>query len=111
MNKYFNFSGTASRSEYWGVYILSIVLGMLFMTVGTGLLLTNNAAMLALGGLIFLAVVVGIIWVYLATAVRRCRNAGINPWWSAATFLPYVGVIVGIVIGCIPTTQAVTVDQ
>ena len=36
---------------------------------------------------------VGLIWLQFATDVRSCREAGINSFWSATVFLPYLAVI------------------
>lgn len=102
--KYSNFERTATRSEYWGVtlsifglsILLAIVTSILMLAGWFGLIVAIPAL---LGGLILLT------WVSIATIVARCRDAGINPWFTAACFIPYIGTIVMIVIGCLASKK------
>lgn len=102
--KYSNFGRCATRSEYWGVTLsifgLSILLAIvssIFMLAGWFGLIVAIPALL--GGLVLLT------WVSIATIVARCRDAGINPWFTAACFIPYIGTIVMIVIGCLASKK------
>jgi uncharacterized membrane protein YhaH (DUF805 family) len=83
--KYFAFDGKASRSEYWGVSLICYVL--------------------ALPALFFAGILGGlaIVWTLLSTTARRCRDAGINPWFSATILIPWIAVIAVIVFGCLKT--------
>lgn len=101
MDKYFKFDGLATRSEYWGVQLVGLGLLLVLMLV-SGILLSFAAIV---GIILILAVVVSYIWVVLATTVRRCRDAGINPWWTASTLIPYIGFIPWIVIGVLSTVK------
>lgn len=102
--KYSSFERTATRSEYWGVLLslfgLSIVLALvslMFMAAGWFGAIVGVPALL-----------VGMIlgtWVSIATTVARCRDAGINPWFTAACFIPYIGTVVMIVIGCLKSKE------
>lgn len=102
--KYFSFNGFATRSEYWGVQVVSIP-GCAFASVIAGLAVDTGAS--AFVGFSMIAVIVAWVVVLLATAVRRCRDAGINPWWAASLFIPYVSIVPWIVIGCLQTDPAV----
>ena len=84
---YFSFEGKANRSEYWGISIISYVLALpaLFFA---GIL----------GGLL-------IIWTLLSTTARRCRDAGINPWFSATILFPWLAIVAVIVFGCLKTEK------
>jgi uncharacterized membrane protein YhaH (DUF805 family) len=100
VQQYFSFKLTATRSEYWAVQIIGffvfaavILLGMLFTVV----------QLFFFTAVIYLAAIVGYVWLFIATSVRRCRDAGISPWWTLATVIPYVGFVVWIVIGCLGT--------
>lgn len=102
MEKYFKFDGTSTRSEYWGVNIVGGICAFILaffgvIIVGTG----SNGFAVAVGAAILLATFGAAIWLSVATAVRRCRDAGLNPWWAAATCIPYLGWIVFIVLGCL----------
>lgn len=102
LKKYSAVSGNATRSEYWGVlfitWALSIALSVLSLAiVESGTALAVIVALLLLAGIIFL------FWISLATTIRRCRDAGINPWFILLMLIPYVGFVVAIVFGCLPT--------
>ena len=107
MEKYFKFEGVATRSEYWGVMIIATLLAFVFGLFGGFALGFGGSAGSTLGaifgGLVLLATIVVSAWVSIATCVRRCRDAGINVWWTLGAFVPYVGWIVAIVIGCLKT--------
>ena len=106
MTKYLNFSRRATRSEYWGVLIIGWLLaaGLSIVTIAVMIL---DGFFVLLGGLIMLAGFIVLIWAMLSTTASRCRDAGINPWWTAASFLPYIGFVVMIVIGCLNTQSVV----
>lgn len=102
--KYSDFDRIATRSEYWGVllsvfamFIVAVIVGGVFMAIGT---LGS-----ALGVVIILVATVLSTWVNIATIVARCRDAGINPWFTLACFIPYIGWIVMIVIGCLKSKE------
>lgn len=100
MDKYFRFSGVAQRSEYWGVYILAFVLLMILLITGS-VFVEAGGGLELFGFLVILASIVANVWLTLSVTVRRCRDAGINPWWAAACYIPYLGAIPWIVIGCL----------
>lgn len=104
--KYAGFNGSADRSEYWGVMLISIgvnlAMWMMFMITSGVIAYTLGVVGTILIGLFFAtfaAASVLLIWLGVATSVRRCNDAGINPWFTAAIFIPYIGFLVAIVIG------------
>jgi uncharacterized membrane protein YhaH (DUF805 family) len=102
--KYFDFNGTASRSEYWGVNILSYV--ALMFIVGIGFIFTLAGILgTILGLLIMLFGLVVAGWASLATVVRRCRDANINVWFTLTIFIPWFGFIPWVVFGCLKTEK------
>lgn len=102
MKRYLDFSRTASRSEYWGTLIISWLLAAVLSVVTIAIMIVDGV-FLFFGGLIMLAGLFLLIWVMLAVTVARCRDSDINLWWTAASFLPYIGFVVMIVIGCLQT--------
>lgn len=102
--KYSNFDRTASRSEYWGVLLSVMVISFVAIIIGS-LFIAAGALGMVPGVLLILAVAVLATWVDIATIVARCRDAGINPWFTLACFIPYIGWIVMIVIGCLETKR------
>jgi len=104
IKKYGDLARSASRSEYWGVvlsvFALSFLLGIVSLIMMFGGVFGMMVAIpVLLAGTLILT------WVSIATIVARCRDAGINPWFTAACFIPYIGTIVMIVIGCIGTKK------
>lgn len=100
--KYLNFSGEATRSEYWGVSVVSFVVFGVAILVSTLLFASTEFTGILIGGILLMAVCVLYIWAFLAVTVKRCRAAGINAWWTASCFVPYIGWVPWIVIGCLP---------
>jgi uncharacterized membrane protein YhaH (DUF805 family) len=37
----------------------------------------------------------------IAVTIRRCRDIGINPWFTLALAVPYLGIIPFVVFGCL----------
>ena len=104
ITKYMSFLGRSTRSEYWAInvasYILLLVLTSLVIFSG----ITNIVGIILATGLLICGVGLS-SWAILTVTARRCRDAGINPWWAAALFVPYVGVVPWIVFGCLSTYQ------
>lgn len=109
MDKYFRFNGLATRSEYWAVYLINfaaflvlLLTGVIFYGIGESM---DSVIPMLIGGLILVISLVGPCWVAIATTVRRCKDAGINPWWTLATLIPYINLIPWIVIGVLPSDK------
>ena len=105
MRRYLDWGRRATRSEYWGVLIISWILAAVLSIVTIAVMILDGMFVL-LGALIMLAGFIVLIWAMLATTASRCRDAGINPWWTSASVLPYIGFVVMIVIGCLNTQSA-----
>jgi uncharacterized membrane protein YhaH (DUF805 family) len=107
MTKYFKFDGLATRSEYWAVYLINLAVffvllftGVVFFGIGESM---DSVVPMLIGGLILVVSLVGPTWIAIATTVRRCKDADINPWWTLSTLIPYINIIPWIVIGVLPT--------
>ena len=101
--KYSNFNRCAKRSEFWGVMLTLLALSFVLGFVSVGLMAAAGTFGLITGVPLLIAGMIFFTWVSIATIVARCRDAGINPWFTLATFIPYIGTIVLIVIGCLGT--------
>jgi uncharacterized membrane protein YhaH (DUF805 family) len=106
MEKYFKFEGSATRSEYWAVTLIggfcAFILAFFSAIIAFGEL---GALATIIGGIFLAATIIGAFWLSIATTMRRCRNAGLNTWWTLAIIIPYVGWIVTIVLGCLKTDE------
>lgn len=91
---YANFSGRASRSMFWWVYLFLVLVGWACMAIGwiTG---SDNFGEI-LSGLFSLATIVP----SLAIAVRRMHDIGKGGGWIFISLIPIVGVIWFIVLCC-----------
>lgn len=92
---YCNFSGRASRSEYWWFYlftcIVSWVVSIVVSLFSSELSIMYIASMVV--GLAFLLPSLGI-------AVRRLHDIGKSGWWMFISLIPLIGAIILIVWWC-----------
>ena len=106
MEKYFKFEGSATRSEYWAVTLISGISAFILAFFGTIIMGVSSGGFgTVVGGLILAATFIAAIWLTVANTMRRCRNAGINTWWTLAICIPYIGWIVSIVLGILKTDE------
>jgi len=94
--KYFSFSGESNRSEYWAVIVLT------FVTLVVSLVAMEESAF---GALLALVGLLGALWLYLATTVRRLKAAGLHPIFILATMVPYVSALAVVVFGVLPAKK------
>ncbi|MCO1339831.1 hypothetical protein BJH93_13155, partial [Kocuria polaris] len=113
--KYAVFTGRASRSEYWWVYLAMTIVSMavavlMFIAIGAVAASTDftaledPAAMDSVGaGAIGIAVVLyailaafglAILVPTIAVTVRRLHDAGFSGWWYLISFIPGGGIVV-----------------
>lgn len=89
---YCNFSGRASRSEFWWYQLFYFILGAI---VSILLCWSENGAQIVsylIGLALFLP--------SLGLAVRRLHDIGKSGWWVFISFIPLVGGIILIVWWC-----------
>lgn len=106
LRKYFSFDGTATRSEYWAVYLVSIALLVPSMFI-VGLLSMLGLLGMLLGTAVMTLVFVSVVIVYTTTSVKRCRDAGISPWFTLALLIPTINFVCWIVFGCLPSEKKI----
>ena len=109
--KYADFSGRASRSEYWfaylwlmilvfGAYLALAVLGGIVGAIASG---TSEAPGAVIGattglfGLVFLAGYIAVLVPFVAVSVRRLHDAGYPGTYFLLGFIPLVGGILLLV--------------
>lgn len=104
MKQYLDFSRIVKRSEYWAILIIIWVLT--FVVWGIGALFVAFGDMgLLIGALFMLISAILLIWISLSTTASRCRDAGLSPWWTLSTLVPYIGFITLIVFGCLESKE------
>ena len=96
MVRYFDFSGRASRSQYWLFFliymVLMVVAVMADMALGAEGQVQGHGLCVAL--LTVLHIVPG-----LSITVRRLHDTGRSGWWYLLAFVPLVGIIVFVWTG------------
>jgi uncharacterized membrane protein YhaH (DUF805 family) len=81
-NKYVDFSGRASRSEYWW-FVLFVFAGAVVTSL--------------LHHWLYVLFVLGTLLPGLAAASRRLHDTGRSGWWQLIGLIPLIGLIVLIV--------------
>ncbi|MBT2210337.1 DUF805 domain-containing protein [Actinomadura sp. NEAU-AAG7] len=90
----FDWSGRASRSEYWWFYLFSMVI----LAVAYTLAFTVASLFTPL------------IWILLSlvpslgVSVRRLHDTDRSGWWLLLALVPYIGAFVVLVFTCLPST-------
>lgn len=95
-NHYFDFSGRATRMQFWMFalinFIVSIVLGIV-----AGIVLKGNANIVnIIYGLALLLPSLGI-------TARRLRDGGFTPWLLLLLFVPVIGWIALLILYIMPS--------
>ena len=95
-NRYADFNGKATRSQYWYFVLfyvlLSLVLALIDIFVVNPLLGINiqEASTLILQTVFALALIIPTI----AIGVRRLHDIGKSGWWMLISFVPIIGFLV-----------------
>lgn len=89
---YCNFSGRASRSEFWWFYLFNIILSAV---IGIVFCWSENAMNIATG-LVNLALLLP----SLGLAVRRLHDIDKSGWWIFISLIPIIGWILLIIWYC-----------
>lgn len=92
---YCNFSGRASRSEYWWFYLFSCIVSWVVSIVVS--LFSSDLSTMYIASMI-----VGLAFLLpsLGIAVRRLHDIGKSGWWMFISLIPLIGAIILIVWWC-----------
>ena len=93
---YCNFSGRASRSEFWWFYLFSCIVSWIVSLV-VGIVSDWNINSLNIGSWI---VILALLLPSLGLSVRRLHDIGKSGWWWFISFIPLVGAIILLVWWC-----------
>jgi len=98
--QYFDFTGRATRTQFWFFVLIEVIVFTLFVIVATliSLLIKDSY-------LFFILVVYMIAMVIprLAIAARRLRDVGLSPFWLFLVLLPYIGAFVLLIMYVLPS--------
>ncbi|MGV8848790.1 MAG: DUF805 domain-containing protein [Propionibacteriaceae bacterium] len=107
-----NFSGRASRSEFWWAYLAIViaetVIAVVFTIIGVVISAATNSSdimavvMLLLMGVVGLGALAALVPT-VAMGVRRLHDTNQSGWMYLLTFIPYVGGIILLVLMAQPS--------
>ena len=91
LRKLLSFRGRASRTEYWGFFLV-----MTALSVGIGVIegLLGLSATFGAFGALTLPFMLATLVPSVALGVRRLRDAGRSAWWMMIALVPMVGAAV-----------------
>ena len=95
MKQYFSFEGQIRRMPY---FLTNLVCSLLLLPVEKA-----SSALSGLALLVLLAWTLAVMWVQLAAAVKRCRDAGFNPWLVLLFLVPIANFVFGLILLFKPT--------
>ena len=93
---YFNFSGRATRPQYWLFVLFTIIIGVVASFIDY-LVLGQTPVFY---GLFVLLTIIP----QFALAVRRLHDTDKSGWWLLIALLPFLGVIILLVFTLLPST-------
>lgn len=113
--KIFNFSGRASRSEYWWFFLLGFIISIVTLLIDSKTIL---AFLLANGGVFDIPQIstLGLTtpWVWLvlsipmiSLSVRRLHDAGFSGFWFLLSFIPLGGLVL-MILYMLPSQNTTT---
>lgn len=100
-NKYADFSGKATRSEFWYFALASFIISFIFGIID-GIIFGKEGGII--GPLYTLAVLVP----SLAVTVRRLHDTNRSGWWILIGLIPFIGWIWLLVYMVSPSTSSST---
>ena len=94
--KFADFNGRASRSEFWYFYLFAIL--AYFISIFIAIQMPFFFAVVILLGLVLFVPA-------LAVTARRLHDTGRSGWWQLTAYIPYVGLIASIILIVIWCTE------
>lgn len=90
LKKYFDFTGVASRQQYWMFFLFSILVFIPLVIVDSLL------GVEFLGAIYNLAIVIPTV----SIAARRFHDIGKSGWWQLILLIPLIGLLIFIYFMC-----------
>jgi uncharacterized membrane protein YhaH (DUF805 family) len=104
IEKYADFNGRASKSEYWWFALFSVLvyLGVALLSGGV---FDETGNMSGLATTMFLLVAFALLLPSVAVAVRRLHDTDKSGWFYLVALIPYVGGIILLVLLVLPAKE------
>lgn len=98
MQRYFDFSGRSTRSQFWLFHLIYAIILIVSAIIDVVILNPNGEALVA-SGLVSLVHFIP----SLSVLVRRLHDIGRSGAWLLIAFVPVIGFIVLLIFACTPT--------
>jgi len=96
-----NFSGRASRSEFWWFYLFIVIVGTILSIIASATGASSGSG----GGVITFILLVVLGLASLSVSVRRLHDTNKSGWLVLLNLLPCIGPIILIVFWVQPSTE------
>lgn len=103
--KYSDFNGRASRSEYWWFALFQFLIYLVLAFVTGGIVDYATGEINGFGAVVFLLAILALIVPAIAAAARRLHDTDKSGWWYLISLIPYVGGIILLVLLALPGTE------
>ncbi len=93
-NRYAQFSGRASRSEFWYFALFYFIINIILVIIDTYVInpmLGLTALEAASGGILQIVYALALLIPSLALSIRRLHDIGKSGWWYLLVFIPILG--------------------
>lgn len=99
----FSFTGRANRAKFWLVLIVTDIVGMILFgiigAIGGGSMMPDASGNMSMGGgtmgfvtaVLALIVLIAMVWIGLAVAVKRYHDRNKSGWWVLICLVPFIG--------------------
>jgi uncharacterized membrane protein YhaH (DUF805 family) len=101
MRRYFDFSGRATRSQFWLFTLVYLVIAIVAVIIDV----TISSSPEPGPGIVTALVVLAHLIPGLAVNVRRLHDSNRSGWWVLVGLVPLIGLIVMLVFLCSGSTQ------
>lgn len=102
--RFFDFTGRASRSEYWLFFLVFVVQAVVAVVIDNVVFGSDMSSPLGIYGPAYILVLVANIIPSLSVGFRRLHDTNRSAWWMLISLVPLVGGIVLLVFYCLPGT-------
>jgi len=95
--KYADFSGRASRSQYWYFVLYFVLLSLVMATIDTFVInpmLGATLAQASQGGFLQIIFALALFLPSLSIGARRLHDIGRSGWWLLLIFVPIIGALI-----------------
>jgi uncharacterized membrane protein YhaH (DUF805 family) len=100
--RFFDFTGRASRSEYWLYFLCFILQAVVAVVIDRVLFHSDMSSPLAIYGPAYILVVLANLIPSLSVGFRRLHDTNRSAWWMLIALIPLIGGITLLVFYCLP---------